>query len=119
MRKWHLSSEECRNVYVLFDMAYCHYLLQNVSRLIKITSCYPNKEVKRDGNICEPQGASLFPLIGLISESSEMFFNFFQVGKKMEAYDFQKGNYHRPFFSVFKYLEASYGKMKCTVMIYT
>ena len=98
MRKWHLSSEEYRNVYILFDMAYCHYLLQNVSRLIKITGCYPNKEVKRDGNA---PGCFTFPLIGLISESSEMFFNFFQVGKKMEACDFQKGNYHSPFFFCF------------------
>lgn len=63
-------------------------------------------------------GYFTFPLIGLISESSEMFFNFFQVGEKMKAYDFQKGNYHIPLFSVFKYLEACYGKMECTVMIY-
>ena len=39
--------------------------------------------------------------LGVTVLLSLMFFNFFQVGKKMEAYDFQKGSYHSPFFFLF------------------
>lgn len=67
----------------------------NISRLIKTTGCYPNKKVKRDRNILEPQHPWLFPpqdwfkSPGRNSSISSKWI-------KVQDYDFQKENYHSP-----------------------